>query len=117
MKPTKPVPKYREIINGHVYDTETASVIFRFDFSDDPEAVWYLEPDTHYGLMQNVWGQYFCYYNDLDNSIAGGNVITPLDRAGAIKWMERHCSWLIESVFGKLHEAGEGPAYTPKEEV
>jgi hypothetical protein len=108
---TKEIPKYRRVIDGFVYDTETASVVYRHDSSDDP---WDECRIYEYGLMQNMWGHYFCYY--WDDSMDGSGEVTPLDKLGAMKWMERHCNWLIESVFGKFHEAGEGPAYTSKDE-
>lgn len=113
---TRPVPKYRDFIKGHLYDTETASVIYHWDTDDDDhhfgdnEWLW-----AEYGLLQNRWGHYFCYY--CDSNYEGQRIITPLDRAGAIRWMENHCSWLIEPTFGQIHEAGEGPAYTPKVET
>lgn len=114
MKPssTRPIPKYREVIGGHVYDTETASVVWRWDERDEPDVY---NRSAHYGLMKNLWGQYFSYY--CDDDYEGQHIIRALDQEGAIKWMERHCGWLVESEFGKLHEAGEGPAYTPKEDI
>lgn len=106
----KEIPKYRQVVGGFVYDTETASVVYRCDSGDDNDYPGLYE----YGLMQNTWGHYFCYgWND---GMDGPGYITPLDRVEAIKWVERHCPWLLESIFGKFHEEGEGPAYTPKGE-
>lgn len=110
----KPLVKIRRIIGGQVYDTETASVIYRYDSATEPhyEEHWL---DYECVLFQNLWGHYFSYY--IDENYEGQETITVHpDQASVIKWMERHCFWLIEDHFGKLHEAGEGPPYTPKQE-
>jgi hypothetical protein len=106
------LPKIRRSINGLAYDTETASVLYRYD-SDEDSGTEYCGFQYEVGLLQNLWGHYFCYSYD-DTQPEEGYRVTPLTKEEAMKWAERYCPLLVEDIFGKLHEAGEGPAYTPK---
>ena len=106
---TKTVPKCREIIDGFAYDTETASLIHSWDNS---------EIDCQFegcgGLTQNRWGHFFAYYFCDDSPEENG--LIAFTQEDAIKYMQNHCPWEIEQFFGKLYEAGEGPAFTPKKQ-
>jgi hypothetical protein len=103
------IPPVRQIIDGHVYDTVTASLQWQWDSCDDPE---WERGGCVLGLFLSVHGRYFSYYCGEEDDFRV--FLTPLTEREAIEWMQRECPYEIEQVFGKLFEAGEGPAYTPK---
>lgn len=98
--------KLRRIIGGLVYDTETASVLFRHEQITRPEVFW------GEALYINVYNKLFLHrYHQWDRF----NGITPLTVPEAIAWLEKYCPSMIEGFFGKLPEAGQGEPYTPVE--
>jgi len=108
--------KWRRVINGHTYDTETASCL----------AWWYCTeygPNAGEDLYVNVHGHYFILRHDEDELSQWAESeeqqedrffkLTPLTRIEAIQWAEKYCNRQVEELFGRMPEPGEGEAYTP----
>jgi hypothetical protein len=109
----RPMPPVRRIIGGLAYDTTTASVLYHWQYGDNPD-----EPpnvDAVGGaLLVNLWGAYFAlvYNYNLDPWDNGHEEIRPLTREQAIAWAELHCPFRVEDIFGKMPEAGQAEPYT-----
>jgi hypothetical protein len=95
------------VIGGEVYDTEAASVLHHYcvDHDDMPFAfgavLMITLSDRHFVVDYNTTGD------------AESAWLRPLRIQEAVYWALLHCNKLVEEIFGHLHEAGEGPRYTP----
>lgn len=105
----------RRVIGGLAYDTETASCLAWWDCTE-------YGPDMGEDLYVNVHGHYFLVRHDEDeitSNFAGRDAdrwdqyltLKPLTRAEAIAWTEKHHWRLVEELFGRMPEAGEGEPY------
>src|SRR5579863_6272444 len=89
----------KRIIEHKTYNTETASLLGRWEADDFP-----LEE----ALFKTRHGAYFLHML-LDTMPE--ERIKPLEPDAAQKWMEEHCSAeLIEAEFGEMPEAGDPEA-------
>jgi hypothetical protein len=85
----------KRIIEGMTYNTETATLLGRWNSDDSP----YEE-----ALFKTRHGAYFVYFFQDTKPDEG---ITPLAPEAAQHWMEKHCSpEMIEAEFGEMPEAG-----------
>lgn len=89
----------KRIIDGKTYNTETASLLGRWEPEDLP---------LEHALFKTRHGAYFLHtlkQSDLEE------FIEPLEPEAAQRWMERHCSAeRIEAEFGEMPEAGDPEA-------
>ena len=102
--------KCKRIIDGKTYNTETATQIEGWTANHDEP--WPHENGVY--LYQNRYGAFFLYtfQNGVDPE-DDGEAITPYTAEQARNWLEKHRSYrvdLIESLFGKMPEAGSGEA-------
>jgi hypothetical protein len=89
----------KRIIDGKTYNTETATLLGRWESIDLP---------IEEALFKTRHGAYFSYFY-LDTE--PDEKIIPLSPEDAQKWMERHCrAELIEAEFGEMPEAGDPEA-------
>jgi hypothetical protein len=96
----------KRIIDGKTYNTETATEI----------AAWTESPDEYpltigERLYRNRYGAFFIHGYQTDGPDGPEEDITPLTPEEAKAWLVKHRSYdvdLIESVFGKIPEAGSG---------
>lgn len=88
----------RRIINGSVYDTETAQPLYEWEDEDTRECRT---------LYRSKSGQFFEYYLDLDRN-EPGYVLQPLTRRGALLWAFR--------MIGNVEKAKEVVGYDNPEE-
>ena len=96
-------PKIKRIIEGKTYNTETAT---RLAAIEDDEYVI-----TGAQLYQTRHGAFFIYRYAEDGPDGPESDILPYTPEQARAWLEKHRSYdvdLIESVFGKMPEAGSG---------
>jgi len=89
----------KRIIDGKTYNTETATLLGRWEPSDSP---------IEEALFKTRHGAYFRYmYLDTEPD----EQIQPLAPEFAQRWMEQHCrAELIEAEFGEMPEAGDPEA-------
>ena len=87
----------RKVIDGKVYDTETAKQIAGGYYSNYGEFQYWCE--ELYRTNQGNWfvygegGEKFSYARTVEqNRTSGGNDITPLTRGKALAWLEVHNS-------------------------
>jgi hypothetical protein len=96
--------KCKRIIDGKTYNTETATEVAGWDEDDGPYT-------SGKYLYQTRFGAFF-QFTFLDGVGEDDyERITPLTPDEARKWLEENVSWnpdLIESLFGKMPEAGSG---------
>jgi hypothetical protein len=106
----------RRVIGGLAYDTGTASLLYHRAYGDRPDEEDY-PGAVGEALYHNVHGAYFLLtYNEcVDPWEDGYRKIVPLTQTQAIIWAEVNCPHLVEELFGRMPEAGEGPPYTPRE--
>jgi len=89
----------KRIIDGRTYNTETATLLGRWESNDLP---------IEEALFKTRHGAYFGYFY-LDTE--PDEQIRPLTPEAAQKWMEEHCrAELIEAEFGEMPEAGDPEA-------
>jgi len=89
----------KRIIDGKTYNTETATLLGRWEPDDSP---------IEQALFKTRHGAYFLYFF-LDTEPDQG--IAPLEPEAAQKWMEQHCrAEMIEAEFGEMPEAGDPEA-------
>src|SRR5215470_544424 len=91
---------------GFVYDTESASCLWR------EEKIHSEVTFSGAALYLNVYDTYFLHIYHQWDRFNGIRVLTVQE---AIRHTAVHCPAKVEEIFGKLHEDGEGPAFTPKE--
>ena len=85
----------KRIINRRTYNTETATLLERWESDDYP-----LEE----ALFKTRYGAYFLFVSQVHDP---DEEIRPLGPEEAQKWMEKHChADLIEKEFGEMPEAG-----------
>jgi HicB family len=98
--------KCKRIIDGKTYNTETATEIEGWDISEEEY------PVTHgQHLYQNRFGAFFLHSYQDDGPNGPEENLEPYTPEQARKWLEEHRSYrvdLIESLFGKMPEAGSG---------
>ena len=89
----------KRIIDGKTYNTETATLLGRWEAHDAP---------VEEALFKTRHGAHFL---DVLLETVPDERIEPLDREAAQKWMEQHCrAQLIEAEFGEMPEAGDPEA-------
>ena len=101
------------VINGKVYNTETAELLHKWS-----NGYYYtgFKLACREALYRTKRGAYFLageggalskYAQSHGNMRSGGGGITPLDEAGAIKWLEHHdgANVLMEHFSGAIEEA------------
>lgn len=89
----------KRIIVGRTYNTETATLLGRWEPHDAP----YEEL-----LFKTRHGAYFLY---VDLETVPDELIKPLEPEDAQKWMEEHCrAEATEAEFGEMPEAGDPEA-------
>ena len=100
----------KKIINGKVYDTETAKLIGEFSQCENSENYWCIE-----SLFQKKTGEFFLYgqggnaskyaVSGKNNTWAGGEQIIPLNYDAAREWAEDHLSvGHYAAIFGAIRE-------------
>jgi hypothetical protein len=90
---------------GFVYDTESASCLWRQEK---------IHSDTVFSgaaLYLNIYDVYFLHLYHQWDRFNGIRVVTIQE---AIRHTTQYVPNKVEEIFGKLHEDGEGPAFTPK---
>ena len=95
--------KCKRIIDGKTYNTETATKLAAVE--DDEYVI------TGEQLYQTRYGALFLYRYAEDGPDGPESGIVPYTPEQARAWLEKHRSYdvdLIESVFGKMPEAGSG---------
>jgi HicB family len=96
--------KCKRIIEGKTYNTETAARLAGWDITEEEYPITHGEH-----LYQNRFGAFFLY-TYADNGPDGPEEgLTPYNPEQAQAWLQKHRSYdveLIESLFGKLPEAG-----------
>jgi hypothetical protein len=90
---------------GFVYDTESASCLWREERISSERAFHGV------ALYLNIYDTYFLHRYHQWDRFNGIQVVTIQE---AIQHTAQHCPNKVEEIFGKLHEDGEGPAFTPK---
>lgn len=104
----------KKIINGKVYDTETATLMASWENMYDVRNFSYVEER----LYQKKTGEFFLYgYGGPStkyaktvgqNTWTGGEKIMPLSYEAAKEWTEEHCDGdKYEEIFGEIDEDGE----------
>ena len=91
---------------GFVYDTESASCLWR------EERIHNETTFSGAALYLNVYDTYFSHSYHQWDRFNGITVLTPQE---AVRYIAQRAPDKVEEIFGKLHEDGEGPAFTPKE--
>jgi hypothetical protein len=98
--------KCKRIIDGKTYNTETATEIEGWDVTEEEY------PLTHgEHLYQNRFGAFFLISYQDDGPEGPEEDLVPYTPEQARVWLEKHRSYrvdLIESLFGKMPEAGSG---------
>jgi len=98
--------KCKRIIDGKTYNTETATEIEGWDI---PEEEYAVSHGQH--LYQNRFGAFFLHSYQDDGPEGPEESLEPYTPEQARNWLEKHRSYrvdLIESLFGKMPEAGSG---------
>jgi len=91
---------------GFVYDTGSASCLWR------RETIHNETTFSGLALYLNVYDAYFLHRYHQWDRFNGIEVVTLQE---AIRVTAQCAPNQVEVIFGKLHEDGEGPAFTPKE--
>lgn len=100
----------KKVINGRLYDTDTAKIIDSFnnglpctDYSYFSETLY--QKRTNEFFVYGHGGAASHYRECRENGVTGGEVITPLSVDEAKKWVENNSTAEIyEKLFGKADE-------------
>lgn len=106
----------KKIINGRMYDTETAEIVAEASHGGVRDFRYYREElhrkkDGEFFLFGEGGGLSKYAHRSEDGGFDGGEAITPLTEEGARRWMEHNAS--IEEycvVFGTPSEDAEAPS-------
>lgn len=99
----------RKIINGKVYDTNTAKLLTVWENDCSPSDFGY----TSESLYIKRTGEYFIHGESNANGkyarmeygmYCGGEKITPLTKKQAMAWVENYANDDYEKIFGKVEE-------------
>ncbi len=108
----------KKIINGKVYDTNTAEFLNSWnnghstsDFDYVKETLYRKKTGEYF--LHGVGGARTCYCSHYGDSWGGGEAIKPLKYESAQKWAEEHLSGDdYEKIFGTIDESKEKINFT-----
>ena len=110
----RPRIKYRRVVKGHAYDTETASCLAFWDCTWEGPNIGedlYVNVHGHYFVLRHDSENISCYISDPDDRWDQYLTLEPLTRKQAIDWCSKYQWRLVEELFGRMPEKGEADAY------
>ena len=94
----------KKILNGRVYDTETATLIGKKDNGDSAASLWFSEIE----LYRKKTGEYFTYLSRCGGGIDASHPISPVSYDAAKEWAEKNLSAdIFIAEFGKPDESND----------